>query len=306
MKDLNGTPLSERLGHGPVAPPETLEIARSLAEELRRLHASGVVHGALDPSCVILTGAGVSLLHREAHELTGYAAPEQVQGKAADARSDIFAFGAIVYEMLFGRKAAAGEGQEQAFPDGVAGGLGRVIHRCLAKAPEQRWQRVQNVQMELKLLGVMARREERDPESQERRWQEMLRQEIARVEKQFGAQLASVEGAASELRARLAEERERLEAANREAGVLRAEVAALTRRLETADAERQAGASTMADRLNGVDRRLAEHGSSIESLGTAVTQSDDLIEHLVDELDAIERSVAGRDKNQTVVAALSL
>ena len=58
-------------------------------------------------------------------------------------------------------------------------------------------------------------------------------------------------------------------------------------------------------RMDGLDRTLAAHSSAIESLGSALTQSDDVIEHLVDELDALERSLAGRKKTQTANSALS-
>jgi uncharacterized coiled-coil protein SlyX len=321
MKELNGIPLNQRLAQGSMPAAEALETARAFADSLRRLHTSGAVHGALEPSCVILEGTGVSLLHREPGALTPYSAPEQIQGKAVDARSDIFAFGAILYEMLAGRKAFTGEGEElraaiverePAPLAGVPDGVARLITRCLAKAPLQRWQRVQNLQMELKLLGVVTRREERDPESQERRLQEMVRGEIARMEERIAARLAAIEGVTSELRQRLANEGERLESATKAAQTLRSEIDALAELVTMVDGERKAGAAAVAEaaaavagRLDGLDRTLAEHGSTIESLGTAVTQSDDLIEHLVDELDALERSLSGKHKTNGVMAALS-
>jgi len=297
-------------------------MARALADALRRMHDSGVAHGALEPSCVISDASGVSIEHDGAeHRLTAYSAPEQAQGKGADTRSDIFGFGAILYEMLAGRRPFTGEGDElreailnrQPAPlEGVSAGLARLVSRCLAKAPAQRWQRVQNIQMELKLLGVMARRSEQSVELREQGLHTLLRNEIAQLEERFAGRLSAIEGTASNLRSRFEEEAQNVEMANQAARDLRADVTALLQRMEGADRQRKSyeassveAAAEIAVRLDGLDRALEAHNSSIESLGTAVTQSGDLIEGLVDALDSVERSLTGEQKKRTAMVALS-
>jgi serine/threonine protein kinase len=207
-----------------MALPAVLEATRAITEALRRLHDDGIVHGALQPGCVTLHDSGALLSQAAAaRKTTPYSAPEQVEGKAPDSRSDIFAFGAIVYEMLSGRRAFPGEGQElrsaivlqePAALVGVPSYLARLVGRCLAKAPTQRWQRIQNVQMELKLLTVMARREEHVEESQLERLQSVLRKEVAPAVETLTARVSSIENATFEMRTKLAEESERWLAAS--------------------------------------------------------------------------------------------
>ena len=320
MNNLDATPLSERIAQGPLSAAEALHAAGALAGTLRRLHASGVVHGALEPGRVILNESGASLVAGVgAPNLTPYSSPEQARGEAADVRSDIFAFGAILYEMLTGRRAFAGEGDElrqsilEQQPVEIAGdssGLVRLMMRCLAKAPAQRWQRVQNLQMELKLLQVMARRVEQTPEAQEQRWRAMLRQEIAQVEATLRSRIDGLESASVELKAELAEEAEKLRLTAESAHTLQRDVAALAARIESVDQEKSQASAHAAEalagvtgRLDGVDRALAAHGSSIESLGTAVTQSEDLIERLVDAFDTMERSLNAEGEATATMAA---
>jgi hypothetical protein len=297
---------------------EALRAASALADALRLAHDRGMVHAALEPCRVILNESGAYLLDGvQVNSLTPYTAPEQVAGKPADARSDIFAFGTILYEMLSGRKAFAGEGEElraailerePAALAGEANGLARVAVRCLAKAPAQRWQRVQNVQMELKLLRVTARRAEQGAEPQERLLQALVRTEIAQVEERLSARMSSIEVVTAELRARQAAEGERLAAANQAAESLRGDIAALMGQVEEANQERKAGTAALAGvagRLVDIDHTLAAHSSSIESVGTAVAQSDDLIERLVDAFDTLERSLTIPSEVRAATAALT-
>jgi serine/threonine protein kinase len=91
------------------------------------------------------------------HALVGtlqYMAPEQLEGKEIDSRTDVFAFGAVLYEMLTGRKAFSGESQASLIaaildtdPPGVESPplVGEVLKRCLAKSPDERWQSVRDV-----------------------------------------------------------------------------------------------------------------------------------------------------------------
>jgi hypothetical protein len=223
--------------------------------------------------------------------------------------------------MLSGRRAFPGEGQElrsaivlrePAPLVGVPTCLARLVDRCLAKAPAQRWQRIQNVQMELKLLTVMARREEHVEESQSERLQAILRKDVAPAVETLTARVSSIENATFEIRTKLAEESERWLAASQAVRELRQDIATLSRQMEEVDREHKASAAITADeaaslarRLDGLDRMLEAQGSSVESLNSAVTQTDDLVEHLVDEVDALARYWVGRKKGPVAMAALS-
>jgi hypothetical protein len=308
MDNLERSSLAKLLGHGPIDKEKALRIARAFADALRRLHDGGVVHGALEPSCVILDQSGASLEHGAcANRFTPYSAPEQAQGKSADVRTDIFAFGAIVYEMLSGRRPFTGKSDElrtaiqerdPAPLSGVPNGLARLVARCLMKAPAQRWQRVQSVQMELKMLGVIARRGEQSAEVREKGLHAALHNEIAQLEERLLARLSALDDVTSELKARLVGEIESLQSAHQAARELRAEVGALTRRIDETDQAHKG-------RLDGLESAVAAHSSSIESLGSAVTQSGDLIEDLVDALDTLERSLTGEQKTRAVTAVVS-
>ena len=171
-KTLNQTKtLSERLSEGRLPVGEGLRYAMQLADALRKLHEKGKVHGAVIPSNVAVTEAGVELLPAPeglAGILTPYTAPEVVQGRPADERSDIFSFGAVLFEMLSGRRAFEGESRVLLAanitntPTPSSGSLlvDRVIGPCLQKDPAARSSRMQRVIMELKMLSVAARRAE--------------------------------------------------------------------------------------------------------------------------------------------------
>src|SRR6266536_2208324 len=104
MNDQHEFSLSELLSHGPLAAPDAHRYAAALADALRRIHDQGAVVGALQPSRIMLSGSGVRIAPGDiGGGVTPYTSPEQLQGEPADARSDVFAFGAIGYEMLSGR-----------------------------------------------------------------------------------------------------------------------------------------------------------------------------------------------------------
>lgn len=171
MELLEGEPLDERLARGPLSVSETAPIGLDMLAALSALHAGGIVHRDLKPSNVFLTPHGVKLLDfgvaRPGVEralgastrltatgaLVGtprYMAPELVRGKTAGPHSDLFALGAILFEMLSGRPAFEGDTiievlhavlHEQ--PPALSGSsavaaMDRVIRRAMAKRPDER------------------------------------------------------------------------------------------------------------------------------------------------------------------------
>jgi eukaryotic-like serine/threonine-protein kinase len=185
MELLEGEVLAERLRRGPLATSEALPIAFGMLAALGALHARGIIHRDLKPSNVFLTTHGVKLLdfglaRPELNEpvtaevaltrtgmLMGtprYMAPEQVTGEALDTRSDLFAAGAILFEMLAGRPAFSGRTIAEVLhatryeqPPALTGspavsGVDRVIRRAMAKNPADRPASAQAMAEELRAI----------------------------------------------------------------------------------------------------------------------------------------------------------
>lgn len=194
MEFLDGQTLAERLERGSLPLAEALRIAGEIAEALDAAHRQGIVHRDLKPGNVMLTETGVKLLDfglARLHEAEStkdaasaptrtalttegailgtlqYMAPEQLDGRAADARADIFAFGATLYEMLAGARAFDGGSQASIIGSilkdeprsirevapGVPRGLDRLLRACLAKDPDDRWQTMRDLKRELRWIA---------------------------------------------------------------------------------------------------------------------------------------------------------
>ena len=199
MELLEGETLAARLASGPLPVDYALALAAQMAEALDRAHRAGIAHGDLKPGNVMVTKAGVKLLDFGLARPTapplgrgwsdadtgtaiavepgqvfgsmGYLAPEQLEGRQADARSDVFACGAVIFEMLTGRPAFAGETQaaviaavmrqtptppSQLRPD-VPPGVDRLLAACLVKDPAERWQSASDLARELAWLAEAPR-----------------------------------------------------------------------------------------------------------------------------------------------------
>jgi Tol biopolymer transport system component len=199
MELLEGESLAKRLTRGPLPMEEALRYAIAIADALDRAHQQRIVHRDLKPQNLMITKSGIKLLDFGLAKLapaaagpvftglstlptdpgkknltqTGmilgtfqYMAPEQLEGKDVDARTDIFGFGAVLYEMLTGKRPFTGQGQASliaailsAEPMAVSAivpmtppALDRVVQRCLAKDPEDRWQTARDLLFELKWL----------------------------------------------------------------------------------------------------------------------------------------------------------
>jgi Tol biopolymer transport system component len=195
MQYLDGETLADRLKKGALPLNQALRFAIEIADALDKAHRVGIVHRDLKPGNIMLTkagtklldfglaktvtpaggGAGLSMLPTTPPGLTAqgtiigtfqYMAPEQLEGEEADARTDIFAFGAVVYEMVTGKKAFEGKSPASLItaimgsePPPMANLqpvtpslLDHMVRRCLAKDRDDRWQSASDVMRELRWL----------------------------------------------------------------------------------------------------------------------------------------------------------
>ena len=178
MELVEGTPLDRLLAKGPLPVDETLEYARQIAAALAAAHAAGIVHRDIKPGNIVITSDRrakvldfglAKLVERDGSADTmtafgtqaglilgtaAYMSPEQAEGRGVDARSDIFSLGAVIYEMLAGRRAFTADSDLRLLtailrdqPPPLAGVRGDVpapvssiVERCLAKDPAARYQ----------------------------------------------------------------------------------------------------------------------------------------------------------------------
>ena len=196
MEHLEGQTLAERLTKGALPLDQALQYGIQIASGLARAHRHGILHRDLKPGNVMLTRDGAKLLDFGLAKLRApgaaaaaalsalptadapgtaegtilgtvpYMAPEQIEGREADARADVFAFGCVLYEMLTGRRAFDGRSPASIMaailerePPAVSSlqpvtppALDRVVKRCLAKDPDQRWESAHDVAAELEWL----------------------------------------------------------------------------------------------------------------------------------------------------------
>src|SRR5579872_7135306 len=193
--------LAQRMAKGRIPVQEALHFAMILADSLRKIHEGGQAHGAVSPACIALTRTGLDLLPCQANpgDITPYTPPEVIQGKPADARSDVFAFGVVLYEMLTGRAPFQGDTPEELTnaitntapsPSGSPA-VDRLAASCMAKDPAARWSRMQKLLLELKLLSVAVRRSEASTTTREP--DPVLRNEIAQAETRLTERLTLCE-----------------------------------------------------------------------------------------------------------------
>ncbi len=196
MEYLEGQTLRDKLAAGPLPSEDLLRFGRQIAQALDAAHRRAIVHRDLKPANVMLTRSGVKLLDfglaralaptseehltqaaTAASGLTqdgfilgtvGYMSPEQAEGKEIDARSDIFALGAVLYEMATGRRAFEGGSRAATLsavltiaPPPILSvrpelppALEPLVSLCLAKDRDRRWQSAHDVDLQLEAIGA--------------------------------------------------------------------------------------------------------------------------------------------------------
>jgi len=193
MELLEGETLAARIARGPMPPAEVLRYGAQIADALHRAHRAGIVHRDLKPANVMLTKTGAKLLDfglakpgvvaigSEATTMHGvplteqgtilgtfhYMAPEQLEGLEADARTDIFALGAVLYEMATGKRAFEGSSRTSVIAAIVTGqptpitslqplvpaALEHLVQECMEKDPDDRWQSAHDVANQMRWLA---------------------------------------------------------------------------------------------------------------------------------------------------------
>jgi Tol biopolymer transport system component/tRNA A-37 threonylcarbamoyl transferase component Bud32 len=196
MEFIEGDTLAQRLQKGPLPIQQALQYAIEIADAMDKAHRKGITHRDLKPGNIMLTKTGTKLLDfglaklapspapatpdsqlptmkdaiTEQGTILGtlqYMAPEQVEGKEADARTDIFAFGVVVYEMATRKRAFEGKSRASLMakiletdPPPMSSlqamtppALDRLVKRCLAKEPDRRWQTASDLCEELKWIA---------------------------------------------------------------------------------------------------------------------------------------------------------
>lgn len=327
--------LAQRISEGRIPVAEALRYAMLLAESLRRIHDSGKVHGAVTPINISLTPGGLDLLPAPdwtTGAITPYTAPEIFDGREPDCRSDVFSFGAVLFEMLTGRRAFEGETRvslvanitHSPTPSSGSAAVDRLLGRCLTKNSDARTPRMQKAIMELKLLTVAARRTEpgsgpgvrRDPLDST-----SLRTEMQQLEGRIAERFQAQERAVADLQRSLDDT----------VGSLKIQLAAMT--AEFAAARTRAGSSTggggtldggSTERVQNAERRVEEmrqylsrferdmaadlvdiennlkvHDAAIESARTAMSQTDDLVERVVEALESLQSAVLDQGSPST-------
>jgi eukaryotic-like serine/threonine-protein kinase len=197
LEFVEGESLEQRLIKGPLPIAHVLQYSAQVADALDKAQRNGIVHRDLKPGNIMLTKSGAKLLDFGLAKLQvdsaalssaltdvtiadqkltakgmlvgtfQYMSPEQLEGKEADGRSDIFALGAVIYEMTTGKPAFAGKSRASLIASILSSepapisslqpmtppALDRVIRRCLAKDPEDRWQSAVDLAAELKWIA---------------------------------------------------------------------------------------------------------------------------------------------------------
>jgi eukaryotic-like serine/threonine-protein kinase len=205
MEFLEGESLADLLLRGPLSPGDVLRYGQQIASALDAAHRKGIIHRDLKPGNIMITRSGAKLLdfglakggygsssgaqHEDPTEqkplteegtVVGtiqYMAPEQLEGLAVDARTDIFALGSVLYEMATGRRAFTGSSRTRLMASIVTSepepisrlqpmaplALDFIVRKCLQKHPDDRWQSAQDVAGQLQWVGELSSSQQVEP-----------------------------------------------------------------------------------------------------------------------------------------------
>jgi serine/threonine protein kinase len=258
---------------------EALRYATSLAELLRRMHRDGTVCGRLDPKDIVWDNHSVKLVQNYNAGSSAYLAPEQVREESADARSDIFAFGAILYELLSGRRAFPAQDAEElkrqileSTPqplEGIPEGITSLLSGCLEKDRDFRLQRMNSVLIELKLANASAKQAHSATE-----WREKvltLRSHVAEHDERLAEQKSSQETVVAELRDSI----QRIEAT----------------------------LTAIQESIAGLQKSSQVNTKAIDGLQVAASQTDEVVEHVVEAFGMMHKSMVERGDAKVLLVA---
>ena len=378
MPEMTSHTLARRIAEGRLPVSEALRYAMQVGDALRKLHDAGEVHGAVTPDQVLLTDRGAELVPQMSPQagdsVTPYTAPEILLGRPADSRTDIFAFGALLFESLTGRRAFDGEDPAELAanlagapaPSSGSPAADRILGPCLVKNPDQRAARMQKILMELKLLSVAARRVEAQNAAPRQKESEVavLRTEMQAFESRIIGHLAASEGriadthrselgqAEARITARLTAHDEEIAAIQASVldavGSIREKLLSLSAEVATAqdslrsrptDQEINDRVLFLVDRgfdavsqqmgrlehgldelrnqytqfersvsadLTSVEQNFTAHSTAIESTRTAMSQTDDLVERVVEALESLQSALLDQNEAPAAKAAVGV
>ena len=343
--------LGQRILEGRIPVAEALRYGMILADSIRRLHDAGFVHGAVSPASITLTTTGLELqpaTPSSTRAITPYTAPEVIQGRPADIRSDIFSFATVLFEMLTGKRTF--EGQTRASlanaitnsptPTSGSPAVDKLLSGCLAKNPDARTQRMQKIMMELKLLSVAVRRSDgvpaaaasapngappslrRDPQdpASDARDSQLEARIAARLqahERTMAEMQRAMAEAVQSLRAQLNHVVVDLATAQQRAAfgggsfdglddtatdrilgrvdhgfeAVNERIAHLERNVEEIRSHQDVFEHSVAADLVDIEQSIKLQASGIESARTAMSQTDDLVERVVEALESLQSTV---------------
>jgi len=379
VTSLSSRTLAQRLAEGRIPVADALRYAMMIAESLRKLHDAGTAHGAVAPGNIVLSANSVELSPpRRTAEVTPYSAPEMIHGRPAEAASDVFSFGAVLYEMLAGRRAfdgitsaaVAAAIQSSQPPSLGSPVVDRLIASCLAKDPAARC-RMQKILMELKLYSVAVRKAEvvtsprhsaevgaqvQQLEARVAARLQLHESKVSEIERAASQALDSIRGQVAAANAELAAAKDRssrvemeiqafgerivarvqqsvdgisgritamdqgLAALSERVGRLEKDMAHVgamgsydeaiatvgqrMTRLEEGIQAVQKHASELhdaiAEDMQSFETVLKQQAASIESARTAMAQTDDLVERVVEALESLQSTVLEQSEDRTV------
>jgi len=270
--------LQERQACRALPTEEALRYAAGLADLLRRMHRDGTVCGHLDPKDIVWDNLSVKLVPTDGAASGAYLAPEQVRGETADSRSDIFAFGAVLYELLAGRRAFPALDPEelkqqilQAAPplEGLPEGVLSLLSGCLEKDRGRRFQRMNSVMIELQLANASARQAQSATERRDKVLS--LRLKVAMHDEQLAAQQSVHETMSAELRGSI-------------------------RRVETT-------LEAIHQSVAGLQKSSQVQTKAIDGLQVTASRTDEVVEDVVEALGRMHKSLLEREDAKVLLVA---